>query len=116
MCRAFSGLPISWATLAASSVSAWIALALDGFEGLLPRLGGVVQNERHAGAAGGLAIQRRGVKPQEARAGIVDLELVPHDALAARAVEPGDLLPIQLGDEIGDGLAFDVRAASPGAG
>ena len=83
-------------------------LALDGLEGLLPRLGGVVQNQGHAGAAGGFAIERRGVEPEEARARIMDLELMPHDALAARVVEPANLLPVQFGDEIGDGLAFDV--------
>ena len=84
------------------------ALALDGLDGLLAGFGGVVQDQRDAGAAGGFAIERRGVEPQEARAGIMDLELVPHDALAARVVEPANLLPFQLGDEIGDRLALDV--------
>ena len=37
------------------------ALALDRFMRLLPGLSGVVQNQRHASAALGFAIQRRGV-------------------------------------------------------
>ena len=88
------------------------ALALDGLNGLLAGLGGVVEDERDAGAAGGFAIERRRVEPQEARAGIMDLEFVPHDALAAGVVELANLLPLQLRDEIGDGLALDVWAAS----
>ena len=83
-------------------------LALDGFDGLLAGFGVVVEDEGDAGAAGGFAIQRGGVEPEEARAGILDLKLVPHDALAARMVEPANLLPVELGDEIRDRLAFDV--------
>ena len=52
MCSALSGLPISCATLAASKRQRLHALAFDGLKSLLPRLGGVVQNQRHAGAAG----------------------------------------------------------------
>ncbi len=63
------------------------ALALDGFKRLLPRLGGVVQNQGHAGAALGVAVQRRGVKPQEARARIGHLKLVAVDPLPPSAVE-----------------------------
>ena len=88
-------------------------LALDGFDGLLAGFGIVVEDEGDAGAAGRFAIQRGGVEPKEARAGILDLKLVPHDALAARVVEPANLLPVQLGDEISYRLAFDARAASP---
>ena len=51
MCSAFSGLPISCATLAASKVKAWHAFAFDGFKSFLPRLGRVVQDQRDAGTA-----------------------------------------------------------------
>ena len=71
------------------------AFAFDGLEGLLPRLGGVVQNQRHAGAAGRLAIQRRGVEPEKARARIMHFEFVPDDALAAGGVELRNFPPIQ---------------------
>ena len=37
------------------------ALAFNGFKGFLPRLGRIVQNERHAGTAGSLAVERRGI-------------------------------------------------------
>ena len=91
-------------------------LALNGLDGLLARFGGVVQDKGDAGAAGGFAIQRGSVEPQEARAGIVDLELVAHDALAACGVEPANLLPFELGDEIRDGLALDVGLQAKEAG
>jgi hypothetical protein len=45
------------------------AFAFDGFKRFLPRLGRVVQNQRHAGTARGLAVQRRGVEPEKARRG-----------------------------------------------
>ena len=81
-------------------------LALDGFNGLLAGFGVVVEDEGHPGAAGRFAIQRGGVEPEEARARILDLKLVPHHALAARMVEPANLLPVEFGDEIRDRLAF----------
>ena len=84
------------------------ALALDGFDGLLPGFGGVMEDEGDAGAAGSFAVERRGVKPQEARAGIVDLELVPQNAPAAGMVEPANLVPLELRDEVRDGPALDV--------
>ena len=116
MCSALSGLPISCATLAASRVSAWIALALDGLEGFLPRLGGVVQNQRHAGAAGRFAIERRGVEPQEARARILHFELVPHDALAARVVQTREIFSqSSSGRKSVMGWPSAGRAASPAA-
>ena len=36
------------------------AFAFDGFEGLLPGFGGIVQNEGDPGGTGGFAVQRRG--------------------------------------------------------
>ena len=69
------------------------ALAFDGLKGFLPRLGRVVQNQRHAGTAGGFAIQRRGVKPQKARTRIMHFKFVPRDVPAALAVEARDFLP-----------------------
>ena len=44
------------------------AFALDGFVRFLPRLRGVVQDQRHAAAARRLAIQRRRVEPEKTRA------------------------------------------------
>ncbi len=58
-------------------------LALDGLKGLLPRFGGVVQNQRHARTAARLSVQRRGVKAQEPRARIRDFKLVTRDARPA---------------------------------
>ena len=92
------------------------ALALDGFDGLLAGFGGVVEDEGDAGAAGGFAIERRGIEPEEARAGIVDLELVPDEARAAGLVEAANLLPVEFGDEVGDGLAFDIGLQAEKAG
>ena len=71
------------------------ALAFDGLKGFLPRLGRVVQNQRHAGTAGRLAIERRGVEPEKARARIMHFKFVPRDARAARVVGAGNVLPIQ---------------------
>ena len=53
------------------------ALAFDGLKGFLPRLGRVVQNQRHAGTAGGLAVERRGVEPEKTRARIMHFKFVP---------------------------------------
>ena len=81
-------------------------LALDGLEGLLPGLGGVVEDERDAGGAGGLAIQRRGVKAEEARARPFDFEFVPDDLRPAGLVPAREFLPVESGQEARDGLAF----------
>ena len=59
------------------------ALAFNGLKGFLPRLGRIMQNQRHAGTAGGFAIQRRGVEPQKARTRIIHFKFVPRDAPAA---------------------------------
>src|SRR6266853_5624450 len=83
-------------------------LALDRFEGPLPGFRGVVQNQRHSRTAGSLAIQRRSIKPQKARAREMNFEFVAHHALAAFSVEPGYFFPSQLGDKIGDGLTLDI--------
>ena len=80
------------------------ALALDRLVGLLPRLGGVVQNQRHAGAALGLAIERRGVKPDEAFPGIIQLELPPHDTPAAFVIRRLQGGPVELGEQSRHGL------------
>jgi len=50
-CKALSGLPISWATLAARSVSEWRRSLSMASKSLLPRLSGVVQNQGHAGTS-----------------------------------------------------------------
>ena len=84
------------------------ALAFNGFKGLLPRLGGIVQNERHPGTAGSLAVQRRGIEPQKSRAGIMHLKFVAGDALAPRDVGFGNLFPIHFGQPGGDVLSFDA--------
>ncbi len=92
------------------------ALALDGLQRLLSGFGGVVEDERDTGAASGFAVKRGSVEPQEARARILDLKLVPHDTLAAGVVQPADLVPIELGNEISDGLAFDIGVEAEESG
>ena len=62
------------------------AFAFNGLECFLPRFGRVVQDERHPGTAGGLAIEGRGVEPQKTRTGIIHFKFVPGDACAARSV------------------------------
>ena len=47
------------------------AFAFDGLKRFLPRLGRVMQNQRHAGTAGGLAIERRRVEPEKTRTRIM---------------------------------------------
>ena len=83
-------------------------LALDRLDGLLPGFGVVMQDERNPGAAGGFAIERGGVEPEEARAGVLDLKLMPYHPLPSRVIELADLAPFELGNEIRNGLAFDV--------
>src|SRR5437867_9967966 len=51
-------------------------LALDGFEGFLPRFSRIMQDQRDARAASGFAVQGSGVKANKARPGIVELEFV----------------------------------------
>ena len=84
------------------------ALALDGFKGLLARLGRVVQDQCHPGTAPRFDIQRRGVKAQKARARISDLKLVPDDARPAFDRARQDAVPIQFRQEVGDGPAFHL--------
>ncbi len=81
-------------------------LAFNGFKGLLPRLGGVVQNERHPGTAGGFAVQRRGIEPQKTRTRIMHLKFMAGDALAPRDVGLGNFFPIHFGQPGGDVLSF----------
>ena len=76
------------------------AFAFDGLEGFLPRLGRVVQNQRHAGTAGRLAVERRGVEPQKARARIMNFKFMPRDARAACTVEARNFLPVQLRQKV----------------
>ena len=85
------------------------ALAFDGFKGFLPRLGRVVQNQRDAGTAGGLAVERRGVEPEKTRTRIMHFKFMAHDALAARVVGFGNFLPIQFRQNVRDVLSFDIR-------
>ena len=84
------------------------SLAFDCLDVLLAGFGLVMEDEGDPGAAGGLTVERRRVEPEEARAGIMDLKFVPHDALAAGMIESADLLPIEFGNEVRDGLPFDV--------
>ena len=77
------------------------AFALDGLERLLPRLGRVVQNQRHAGAAPGFAIQRRGIKPEKSRARILDFKFMAEEVRAAGLIGAGNLLPIQFRQDVG---------------
>ena len=83
-------------------------LAFNGFKGLLPRLGGVVQNQRHAGTARGFAVQRRGVEPQKARTRIMHLKFMARDALAARDIGFGNFFPIHFRQPGGDVLSLDA--------
>ncbi len=69
------------------------ALAFDGLERLLPRLGRVVQNQRHAGTAGGLAIQRRGVEPEKTRTRIMHFKFMPRHVRAAGVVRRAKFSP-----------------------
>ena len=85
------------------------ALAFNGLEGFLPRLGGIVQNERDAGTAGGFAIERRGVKTQKARTRVIHLKFVPGDVPAALAVKAREFFPVEFGQKTRDVLAFDSR-------
>ncbi len=82
--------------------------AFDGLEGLLPRFGGVVQNQGHARTAPGLPVQGRGVKAQEAGTRIRNLKLIMRGPLDARRAGRAHALPIQFGQEIGDGTPFDL--------
>src|SRR5437899_9531040 len=84
-------------------------LALDRFEGPLPGFGSIVQNQRHSGTAGSLAIQRRSIKPQKARAREMNFEFVAHHALSAFSIETSYFFPSQLGNEISDRLPLDIR-------
>ena len=61
------------------------ALAFDGLEGFLPRLGRIVQNQRHAGTAGGL----RQSSAARRRAGeIAGADSAPQIHAARRACRP----------------------------
>ena len=61
------------------------AFAFDGLEGLLARLGGIVDDQGHAGAAFGS--QRRRVEPQKARARIMHFQFMADHARPAAALE-----------------------------
>ena len=76
--------------------------ALDGFKRFLPRLGGIVEDQRHTGTAFGFAIQRRGVEPEKAFARIKNFKLMPGDVCAAGAVGAGNFLPVHLRQKLGD--------------
>ena len=69
-------------------------LAFDGFKRFLPRLGGIVQNQRHAGTALRLAVQRRGVKAQKTRARIAHFKFVMRDAVPPVRTRRGETSPI----------------------
>jgi hypothetical protein len=81
----------------------------DGVNGLLARFGGVVKNESDPGAARGCAIKGGGVKAKKTGAWVLDLEFMPDHALPSVAIHAGNFVPVQLRDEIGDGLALDIR-------
>jgi len=80
--------------------------ALDRLEGLLAGLGRVVQDECDAGAALRSGIERSRQDPQKARSREADFEFVPGGVRAAAAIECGDLLPIEFGEEPRDRLSF----------
>src|SRR5262245_26461674 len=84
------------------------SLALDRFESLLSCLGSVVQNQRHPGAAGCMAIQWGRVEPQKSRARILDLKFVPHHPLPSAGIEAGYLVPVQLRKKLANRLALHV--------
>ena len=67
-----------------------------------------MEDEGDARAAAGFAVDGRGVEPQKPRARVMDLELVAHDALSAGVIEPDNLLPLDVRDEVGDRLALDI--------
>ena len=94
------------------------AFALDGFKGFLPRLGRVVQNQRHAGTARGLAVQRRGVEPEKTRTRIMHLKFMPDNVRAPGVIRAGNFLPIHLRQNVRDVLLLGVRrqADEPGDG
>ena len=71
-------------------------LAFDRFKSLLPRLRGVVQDQRHPRAAARIAIQRRRVQPEEPRARIMHLKLQPRHVRPTGAIRRRNLLPIHL--------------------
>ena len=85
------------------------ALAFDGFKRFLPRFGRVMQNQRHAGTALCLAIERRGVEAEKAFARIKNFKLMPRDVRAAGAIRAGNLLPVHLRQKLGDVQIFLAR-------
>src|SRR5882724_8268517 len=78
------------------------ALALDSLECLLPCLGGIMNDQRHAAAPSGFTIQWRSIQPQETRARIMHFEFMPHHAFASGAIKLFDFFPLESRDEIGD--------------
>ena len=75
-----------------------------------------MEDERDPGASGFLALERRGVEPQKSRTGIMDLEFMAHHTLAAIGVEPRDLLPFQVREQIGNRSAFGIGLQAEEAG
>src|SRR5580658_2602561 len=84
------------------------ALAFDRLEGLLPRFGRIMQNERHAVAALHLDIQGRGIDAQKTRARIGDFKLMMGGSLASVGAGGAEAFPIQFRQQFRDGAALDL--------
>ena len=78
--------------------------AFDGLKGFFPRLGRIVQDQRHAGTARGLAIQRRGIQPQKTRPRIKHFKFMADDLRAAGVVGAGNFQPVHLRQKLMDVL------------
>ena len=74
-------------------------LALNRLVGLFASLGGVMQNQRHSGAALCVAVERRSVKPDESFPGVVQLELPPHHTPAAFVIRRLQGGPVKFGKQ-----------------
>src|SRR5437879_4578097 len=67
-----------------------------------------MQDQRHPGTSGGLPVERRSVESEEPRTGIVHFEFMANDSLAAGLVNLRDLAPLELRDEIRNGLTLHI--------
>ena len=64
------------------------------------------QNQRHAGAADGFAVQGSGIQMNQARTRIADIKLVARHPFASGFIEPGQLRPIQFGQHLLHGFSL----------
>src|SRR6185369_1256458 len=89
------------------------ALALDGFKGLLPRFGCIMENQRNARAATAFPIQRRGINVQKTFARKRNFKFLPHHSRPFLRVQLGATRPIKLRQEFRNEFALRFSGMQP---